>query len=73
MKMFMEKLVAISATVVAMNAAVAAPNVYIPLGAVSQVQVVDAASQRVIGTVEGVGNAHGSSAEAVTAQTRSAS
>lgn len=37
----------------------AAPSVYIPLGDANQVQVVDAASNRIVGVLEGVENAHG--------------
>lgn len=37
----------------------AAPQVYVPLGEANQVHVVDAVSHRVVGTIDGVGNAHG--------------
>lgn len=43
----------------AADAAIAAPEVYIPLGAANKVQVVDTATQRPTAVIEDVTNAHG--------------
>lgn len=43
----------------AANGALAAPEVYIPLGAANKVQVVDAATQRLTAVIEDVSNVHG--------------
>ncbi len=43
----------------AADAATAAPEVYIPLGAANKVQVIDAATRRPTAMIESVSNAHG--------------
>jgi len=43
----------------AADAATAAPDVYIPLGAANKVQVIDAETKRPTGTIEGLSNPHG--------------
>jgi YVTN family beta-propeller protein len=43
----------------AADAATAAPEVYIPLGAANKVQIIDAATKRPIAVIEDVDNAHG--------------
>jgi YVTN family beta-propeller protein len=57
-KLFLEKMIPVLTLGVTASVA-AAPSVYIPLGNANQVQVIDAASDRVTGVVEGVENAHG--------------
>lgn len=59
MKAFTGKLALIATALVATNAAIAAPKIYIPLGDANQLQVIDSATNRVVNTIADVGNAHG--------------
>ena len=57
-KILIELTVSVFMLAVAASAS-SAPTVYIPLGEANQVQVIDAAAERVTGVVEGIDNAHG--------------